>query len=114
MAGRGSRLAQAGLEPVEVRLAGGIDLENQELGRLVAVQFMQTGLEGGELFGAGLEQQQRFRRGLDLALPAVDGLDGGNERGAGDEALLDQRAAQACGLVGVGRGGEDDAGWGVG
>ena len=102
------------MQPIEVRAAGGFDSEDEELRGLIAVQLKQAGLEGGELIGAGFEQEKSFSGGFDLALPAVDGLRGGNQRGAGGQPLLNQSAAQARGLVGTGRGGEDDAGWGTG
>jgi hypothetical protein len=42
---------KAGAQPVEVGLAGGVNLENQELGGLVAVQFMQPGLQAASCSG---------------------------------------------------------------
>lgn len=102
------------MQPFEVGMAGGFDAEDEELRGLVAVQLKQARFEGGELIGAGLEQEEGLRGGLDLALPAVDGLDGWNQGGAGGQPLFDQRAAQACCLLRIGRGGEDDAGWGAG
>jgi len=98
------------LQPVEIGLTGGVDGEDEELGGLVAVELVEAGFEGGKLIGAGFEQEEGFRGRFDLALPAVDGLDGGHESGAGCESLLDQNAAQTGGFIGVGRGGEDETG----
>jgi len=67
--------------------------------------------EGGELLGGGFEQKQSFCRGLDLPLPVVDRLDGGDESGAGSESLFDEGAGQAGRLAGAGTGGEDEADW---
>jgi hypothetical protein len=66
------------LQPVEVGLAGAIDLENQKFRDLVAMQLANTGFQGRDLRGSGLDEQQGFSGGLDLALPAVDGVGGGN------------------------------------
>ena len=73
------------MEPREIGLAGGFDPQNQELGCLVGVQLVQPGFKGGKLLRAGLEQQQGFRGALDLALPAVDGLDSRDKRSAGNQ-----------------------------
>lgn len=54
------------------------------------------------------------RRRTRLLPPAIDGLDGGHERGAGGEPLLDQGAAQRLSFSGAGGGGHHDAGCGVG
>ena len=80
------------MKPVEVGVAAGFDGNDQELWGLVAVQLVEAGFDGCELVRAGLEQQQGFCGGLELALPMVDGLDGGDQRGAGDEALFNQGA----------------------
>jgi hypothetical protein len=42
-----SGLEQAGLQPVEVGLAGGFDGEDEELGGLVAVELVEAGFKGG-------------------------------------------------------------------
>jgi hypothetical protein len=65
---------------------------------------MKTGLQGRQLIGPRLEQQQGLRCGLDLAPPAIDGLRGWDERGAGSEALFDESATQAGGLFSAGCG----------
>ena len=106
--------AQGVMQPFEVGMAGRFNPKDEELRCLVAMQLKQARFEGSELIGAGLEQEERLRGGLDLALPAVDGLRGGDQSGAGNQPLLHQSAAQACGLLRTGRGGKDDAGWGAG
>jgi len=63
-----------------------------------------AGFESGDLGGAGLEQQQGLGRRFNLPLPPVDGVDGGDECGAGGEALLDQvrpRRAASSGVAQV-------------
>src|ERR1035438_1798432 len=102
---RRSGLAKAGLQPFEVGVAGSFNAENQELRGLVTVQLVQASFKGGQLIGAGLEKKQGFRGGLDLALPVINGLDGWDQGGAGCEALLDEGAGEAVGLVRGGGGG---------
>lgn len=75
---------------------------------------MQPGFERGQLIWAGLDEEHGFGGRLNLALPEIEGLDGGNLRDAGGEALLDQRKGKPAGLFRVGHGGENDAGWWVG
>ena len=91
-------------------MAAGLDRKYRKLRRLIAVQFVYAGFESWQAIGGGFKQEQGFLRCLDLSLPAVDGFDGGDERGAGDKPLLDECAAQARGFFGAGNGGHRDAG----
>ena len=95
-------------------MAGSFHVENQKLRSLVAVQLVEAGFESSQLVRAGLEQKQGLGRRLQLALPAIDGLDAGNQSGASRQPFLNQCAAQAVCLLGIGRGGQDNAGWWAG
>ena len=64
------------MEPVKVGLAGGFEAEDEEFRGFVAMELVDASFEGGELTGAGFEEQEVFRGGLYLVLPVVDGLDG--------------------------------------
>ena len=100
---------EGGLQPLEIGEACGFDAEDEELGGLVAVELVVACFEGGELVGAGFEQEKGFGGGLDLVFPAEDGLYGGQEGGAGGEVLFDESVAELRGFVGRGAGCEDDA-----
>ena len=78
---------------------------------MIAVQLVESSFEGFNLIGAGFEQEQGFGCGFDLALPAVDGLDGGDDCGAGGEAFFDQRAGQSGCFFGSSGGRQDDLNW---
>ena len=52
-----------------------LDGNNQELRSFVAVQLAHASLQGVQLIRAGLQEDHGFRSGMDLVLPAVDGLD---------------------------------------
>jgi hypothetical protein len=100
------------LEPFDVALTGGFDVEDQELRCLVAVEVVEAGFEGVEAFRAGLEEEDGFSGGFDVAFPVEDGLDGGDKRSAGSELLFNKGTAGLCGFVGRGAGSDDEAnGW---
>jgi hypothetical protein len=69
------------------------------------MKLVQAGFQRRKLIRCGFEQQERFVRSLNLALPAVDGMNGGQQRGTGGEALIDQRAAEPRSFIGIGNGG---------
>ena len=65
-----------------------------------------TGID--DVAGAGLDDEQQLRVPLELALPAVDGGQAGDDVHAGCELFADDRMGDGCGHFGVWRGDEDD------
>ena len=101
-------------DPVEVGGGGGVDVEDEELGKGVGMECVEGGFEGVEAGGGGFDDEEDFGGALDAALPAVEGLDLRNEVNAGGEALLDEGGCDAFGFFEAGGGGEGDACFGHG
>lgn len=97
------------MEPLDVALAGSLDIKDEEFRGLVAVEVVEAGFKGGEFVGTGLEEEDSLGCGFDVAFPVEDGLDRGDERSAGSELLFDEGTAGLCGLIGRGAGGDDEA-----
>lgn len=94
-------------------MAGGFDVEHEELWNLICMECVEASFECWQLVGDGLEDEERFSGRLDFALPAVDGFDGWDERDAGDQLLFNEGVGEAASFVGVGAGGQDETdGWG--
>jgi hypothetical protein len=91
-----------------------VDVEDEELGDGVGMEAVEGGFEGLEAWGGGFDDEEDFRGALDLALPAVDGLDLRDEVDAGGEALFDEGGGDVFGLFEAGGGGKDDAWFGHG
>jgi hypothetical protein len=63
---------EGGLEPLDVALAGGFDVEDEKFRGLVAVEVVQAGFQCGELIGTGLEEEKGLDGGFDAAFPMED------------------------------------------
>ena len=63
-------------------------------------------------FVQSFDHEDVFEGVVELALPVVEGLDGGSDVDAGDEFFFDERAGDAEGVLVGGDGGEGDAGVG--
>lgn len=101
-------------EPVEIRLAGGFWSEDEELGDVVGVEAAERGFDLVEVGGGGFDEEQDFFGFFDVALPAVDGREAGDDVDAGGEVFIDEEAGDALGFVAGAGGGEDEAGFGGG
>jgi len=101
-------------QPLEVGFAGGFRSEDDELGNLVGVQAADGLFEAGEVRSCGFDEEQKFGRSFDLALPAVDGREAGNDADAGGELLVDEGSGDALGFFARAGGGQDQAGFGGG
>ena len=66
---------EGGLEPLDVALAGGFHIKNEEFRGLVGVEVVEAGFKGGEFVGTCFEEEDRLGGGFDIAFPVEDGLD---------------------------------------
>lgn len=78
--------------------------DRRYLGNFVRVQQFEPGLEGCVRRGGGLENGEHLRAALDSSLPAVDGLDGGQEIHAGGELRFHEGRANLPRLLNIGKG----------
>jgi len=69
-------------------MAARFDEKHEKFRNLVAVQLEEASFERGEPAGLGFEKEQGLSGRLNLALPAVDGMNGGQQRGTGGEAFI--------------------------
>src|SRR6185437_9484719 len=65
-------------QPVEIRGNSVCDLDRDQLGQVVGMQFQQPRSQGIEALARSLDQQEHFDILMDLALPAVRRSDAGN------------------------------------
>lgn len=94
-------------EPVEVGVADGFGMKDEELGDFVGVQAVEGGIEAIEISDGGLDEKQNFIGGFNVTLPAIDGGEPGNEVDTGGEVFLDESMSDARGFIAGACSGED-------
>ena len=75
----------AGLQPVKIGVASRLYRQDQKFRRLVGVQLAQTDFERRQLVERSFNHQHRLIGRFDLVMPAVDGMDCGQQGCAGGQ-----------------------------
>ena len=61
----GNSGAQCAVQPFEIEPAAGFDGKDEEFGDVIGMELMERGVEGGQLFYRGLDEEQDFCGGFD-------------------------------------------------
>lgn len=77
-------------DPLSVGFGDVVGAEGDDFGDVVGVEACEFGFEAFEAGGGGFDEGEGFGVGLGVSLPAVDGLDGGDEVDAGRVLLFDE------------------------
>lgn len=91
-------------------MAACFNRKHKKLRRLVTVQLLESGFEGGKLIDGRFEQQKCLCRRFNLAMPAVNGMNGWKECRTGGQAFLYERAAQPGAFLGANNRSHNNAG----
>src|SRR2546428_4627998 len=96
LAGRSGDLL---FQPVEVGRGAALNRHFEDLGDLVLMVAPHELLDGLGVGLKRLDQEQRFVLPLQLIVPVVKGMDGGDHRAASREVLDDERLPDSLGVV---------------
>ena len=94
--------------PAAIAPVAAIDVEHQELRSIVGMTREDQFFEGAQQRACGLDEQQKFGAGFEVALPPVMRFESGNEIDAGGEARLEDVAGEGASGFAVGDGNKNE------